>query len=259
MQGAVEVSCQVLNGSNLVGRLKKTDKGYYPMIVGALNMVNNKNEYYAYDYARRFFDEASDLVRMAEKGVLGGELGHPKQGMLSDEKYIERLLQIEETNVCCHHRRIWLDFDNFKDKMGKPFIGIMSEVAPDGEKGDALQRSLDNPEVNVAFSIRCFSLPHRRGGRVIKEMKHVVTFDRVTEPGIEWATKYNSPSLESHAAQIFTQGRVQDAARNIRQAAGSNEAATLPIQSLMSALGYELRDTPQAKRNFYELLNTTKL
>jgi hypothetical protein len=259
MHGAVEVSCQVLNGTNKVGLLKKNEKGYYPMIVGALNMVNNKKEYYEYSYAKKFFDEASDLVRMASKGMLIGELGHPKQGMLPDDKFIERLLQCEETNQVCHHRRIWLDFDNFKDKSGRPFIGIMSEVAPSGPYGPSLEKQLNNPEENVAFSIRCFSLPHRVGGRVIKEMKHVVTFDKVTEPGIEWATKYNAPSLESHAAQIFTQGRVLEAARNIRSTVSSNEAANLPITALIGALGWEVRDTPQAKRNFFELLNTPKL
>ena len=238
MQGAVEVSCQVLNGTNKAGLLKKNANGYYDMLVGALNMVNNKNEYYTLEHGRKFFTEASDLVRQAEKGVLGGELGHPKQGMLSDEKFIERLLTVEETLVCCHHRKIWLDFDNFKDKNGVPFVGIMSSLTPAGNLAPGLERDLNNPEMDVSFSIRCFSLPRRVGGRIIKEMRHVVTFDRVTEPGILYATKFHSPTLESHASKIFTQGRVMDAARNIRNAVGSNESVsythlTLPTSDLV--------------------------
>lgn len=259
MHGAVEYSCQVLNGTNKTGTLKKNDKGYYEMIVGALNMTNNKGEYYSYDYARKFFDEASDLIRMAKKGVLRGEYGHPKQGMLSDDKFIERLLTVEETTTCCHHRRIWLDFDKFKTPDGKPFIGIMSEIAPSGPYGDPLEKQINNGQENVCFSIRCFSMPHKIAGRIIKEMKHVVTFDAVNEPGIAQATKYNSPSLENHSNRIFTQGTVAQSARNVRSAVGSNEAANLPVMALMGALGWEVRDTPQAKRNFLELMKTKSL
>lgn len=259
MHGAVEVSCQVLNGTNKAGSLKKNEKGYYDMIVGGLNIVNNKGEYYDYNYGRKFFEEASDLCRMAEKGMLAGELGHPKQGMLSDDKYVERLLTIEEKSICVHHRKIWLDFDHFHDKNGKPFIGIMSSLIPAGPYAEAHQRDLDNPEMNVAYSIRCFSMPHRQGGRIVKEMKHVVTFDKVNEPGIQYATKYDSPSLESHQNHLFTHGKILQAARNIRSQPGSNESTNLPVTALLNALGLEVRDSREAKRNFFELLNTTKL
>lgn len=258
MGNTVEVSCTVLNGMNKAGTLKKNERGYYDMLVGGLNIVNNKGEFYDLNYGRKFFDEASDLCRMAEKAVLGGELGHPKQGMLSDDKYVERLLTIEEKSICTHHKRIWLDFDNFRDKHGKPFVGIMSSLTPAGPYAETHQRDLDNPDTNVCYSIRCFSMPHRIAGRIVKEMRHVVTFDKVNEPGIEYATKFNSPSLEQFT-KTFTQGTVRQAERNIRLAPGSNEAAHVPITALLNACGWEVRDSPQAKRNFFELLNTTKL
>jgi Peptidase S80 family len=260
MQGAVEFSCQVLNGTNKAGSLKPNANGYYDMIVGALNMTNNKGEFYDYNYGKKFFTEASDLVRMAQKGVLRGEYGHPNQETgQSDDKFVERLLRVDEQSACCHHKRIYLDFDRYKDAGGRPIVGIMSEVYPSGPFGPPLEKSIQNGHENVCFSIRCFSMPHRVGGRVIKEMKHVVTFDYVNEPGIVMATKYDSPSLEGHATKIFSQGAVQQSARNIRSRPGSNESAGIPIQALMGALGWEVRDTPQAKRNFYELMNTKKL
>jgi hypothetical protein len=260
MIGAVEYGCTVLNGTNKSGTLKQNDKGYYDMIVGALNMTNNKGEFYDYNYAKKFFDEAGDLCRMALKGVLRGEYGHPNQETgQSDEKFVERLLRIDEKSVCVHHMRISLDFDRYKDNNGKPIIGIMSEVSPDGPYGPTLDKQIQNGHENVCFSIRCFSMPHRQSGRIVKEMKHVVTFDYVNEPGIAVATKYQSPSLETHKERIFTQGTVQQAARNIRRSPHSNEASVVPIQALMGALGWEVRDTPQAKRNFLELLNTKNL
>lgn len=258
MSGAVEFSCQVLNGTNKAGSLKKNDKGYYEMIVGALNMTNNKGEFYDYGSGRKFFDEASDLVRMAEKGVLRGEYGHPTQEVgQSDDAFIERLLTVKEKEACCHHRRIWLDFDHFKDKGGRAIIGIMSEVGPSGPYGDTLIKHLENEHEDTCFSIRCFSLPRRIGGRIIKEMKHVVTFDYVNEPGILMATKYHSPTLESYGDRMFSQGAVGRTARIIAGRPGSNESTAVPIQALMGAMGWELRDSPAAKRNFFELLQTS--
>lgn len=260
MIGSVEYSCTVLNGTNKAGTLKKNANGTYDAIVGALNMVNNKGEFYDFESGKKFFDEASDLCRMAVKGVLRGEYGHPNQETgQSDDKFIERLLRIDEKSVAVFHRRIWMDFDRFRDQNGKPFIGLMSEVFPDGPYGSVLDNQINTGIMNVCFSIRCFSLPRRIAGRIVKEMKHVVTFDYVNEPGIAQATKYNSPSLEAHTEKIFTQGAVSEAARNIRRTPHSNESSGIPVTSLLNALGWEVRDTPQAKRNFMELLRTPKL
>jgi len=260
MHGAVEYNCQVLNGTNKAGTLRKNENGYYEMIVGALNMTNNVGEYYDYNYARKFFDEASDLVRMSKKGVLRGEYGHPQMlpGM-TDDDYVSRLLMINEKETCCHHKRIYLDFNHFKDSNGKPIVGIMSEISPSGPYGEPLEKQINNGHENVCFSIRCFTMPHRKGGRVIKEMKHVVTFDYVNEPGISVATKYNSPSLENNGKKIFTEGTVKQAARKLIDNKHSNESAIIPVTALMNSMGWELKNSKEAKRNFFELLNTKNL
>lgn len=260
MQGAIEATCSVLDGTNKVGKLKKNDKGYYDLIVGALNMVNSKGQYYDLQSGKRFFEEASDLCRMAEKGMLRGEYGHPNQlPNQSDDDFTERMLRIDEQSACCHHRRIWLDFDRFKDRAGKAFVGIMSTVGPSGPFGPALEKQLENPEENVAFSIRCFTMPHRVGGKVFKEMRHVVTFDYVNEPGIEYATKYDNPTLEHRSEKIITAGSVMRASRNILNRPGTTESQAVPVRALLSAMGLEVCDTPQARRNFTELLRTDKL
>ena len=113
--------------------------------------------------------------------------------------------------------------------------------------------------MDVCFSIRCFSQPHRRGGQIIREMKHIVTFDYVTEPGIAYATKYNCPSLETHTNKMFTRGTIERAARNMANTPGTMESARSGMNVLMDVLGLEVRDTPQAKRNFLELMHTDRL
>ena len=140
--------------------------------------------------------------------------------------------------------------------MGRPIIAIVSHLAPYGPFGDALERALNDGKEEVCFSIRCFSLPHRVGGRVVKEIKHVVTFDYVNEPGIAMATKYNSASLESYHSKTVTQGVVLEAARQVYGAPGSNESSRIPIQSLLSSMGWELRDGAKAKRSFLELMHS---
>lgn len=259
MKGNNEVSCQVLAGTNKTGNLRQNERGYWPMIVGALNMVNNKNEYYSADYGRKFFTEGSDLWRMSRKGVLKGEEGHPEQGNLDEDRFVERLLRVDEKSVVCLHHSLDLDYDNFKDDKGVPFIGIVSEVGPSGYYGPALEKSLKDPNEEVCFSIRCFSMPHRVGGRIVREMRHAVTFDRVTEPGIKYATKYHSPTLESHSEKVFSDRSILKAARNIRNAPGSNESNIISVDTFLASMGLEVRDSPQARRNYMELLNTHRL
>lgn len=259
MQGTVELTSNFLNGVNKAkGIIKPNEHGEYPIIVGALNMTNNKGEYYEASYAKHFFNEASELTRQVQKGVLRGEYGHPNQNSLTDDQYISRLLRIDEPSACCTHRKIWLDFDNYRDATGRQIIGIMSNVAPYGPYGDVLKKAFDDGREEVCFSIRCFSFPHRVGGRIIKEIRHIVTFDYVNEPGIILATKYNSATLESYRSKLFTEGAIREAAHRVRTAPGSNESAVLPISNFMAALGMEVRDTQHARRNFTELLYSTR-
>jgi hypothetical protein len=262
MQGTVELSSNFLNGVTRPSIITPNEHGEYPLLVGALNMANNKGEYYDARYARHFFEETSELVRMAVKNVLRAEYGHPNQGALSDPAYVQRLLRIDEQSVCASHRKLWLDFDNYHDDNGRPIIGIMSNVAPYGPYADALERALKNPREEVCFSIRCFSLPHRIGGRVIKEIRHIVTFDYVNEPGIKLATKYNTKgttqaTMESYRTHTFTEGDLREAAYRARTAPGSNESSAVPITQFMSLMGWEVKDSRSAKRNFSELLGRT--
>lgn len=260
----VELSSSILNGTNKKGVIRKDSNGEYQIVVGGLNMCNNKGEYYEYKYAEKFFRETSELTRMARKNVLRGEYGHPNQAPgQKDDDFVRRLLRIDEQSVCCSHRRLRLDFDNYRDGMGRPIIAIVSHLAPYGPFADPLERAIEDGKEEVCFSIRCFSLPFKVGGRVIKEIKHIVTFDYVNEPGIAMATKYHSASLESHTslielpeARTFTQGTVIEAAQQLRRMPGSNESARLPMDSFLASMGWEVRDTPGAKRNFLELMNS---
>lgn len=239
----VRFSCESLVGLNKVGVLKKTKDGFYPMIVGALNCFNSGGSYYVYEQAKQLFEESSSLMRRVKRGVLKGEYGHPvRQPGMSQEDYMYRAMDIQPTNVCCHHRSISLDFDAVKDEAGKPVIAIISEVQPSGPMGDYLKASLDSPHENVCFSIRAFSDDQMVGKQNVKTLRNVITFDYVIEPGIEHAEKYRSPTLESYNEMVVNRPMME---RAMAPRAGqlSTESRQLNAQELFASFGWTGPDT----------------
>lgn len=250
----VMFACTSLVGVNKVGDLKKNENGYYPMVVGALNAFNSSGAFYDYDGAKHLFEQSSAFMRRIKRAALRGEYGHPKPGpreldkrvqRLRDEEYARRCLTIDETNVCCHHMRIWLDFNSVKDKNGNPVISIMSEVAPNGPLGQVLEKQLENKHENVCFSIRAFTDNRIMGGIERRVLREVVTFDYVNEPGIATAEKYLSPALEQLGEHSFSRSMLEEAIYKERPSgisAMSMESTIISADSLFRAMGW---DTPK--------------
>jgi len=181
--------------------LEKDDKGYYFVTLGALNVINSAGEFYTADDVRNMFtDNNSTLMRRLKTGALRGEVGHPKfvPGMTRDQ-FLARNLKIYEENVCVHIRELVLEESNIDS--GVPGKGnvilVKGWVKPSGPKGDFLQKALDNPEENVAFSVRCLTKNTFVNGIVIKKIVQLITYDYVNEPGIKYATKWKELSIES--------------------------------------------------------------
>jgi hypothetical protein len=234
----IRFSCESLKGTNRVGLLKQTDNGYYPMVVGALNVTNSGGAYYAYERARQLFEDSGSLMRRVKRGVLKGEYGHPeKLPNMTKEDFMYRALDILPANVCCHHRSIYLDFESVKTDDGKPLIAIISELQPSGPMGDYLRASLDNKDENVCFSVRAFTDDVVVGKQVIKHMRNVVTFDYVIEPGIEHAEKYRSPSLESHH-EIAVNRPMMERVLAPRQGQLATESRQMNAQELFASFGW---------------------
>lgn len=238
----VRFSCEALAGTNRAGLLKQTDNGYYPMIVGGLNVENSAGAFYVYEQAKQLFEESSSLMRRVKRGVLKGEYGHPvRQPGMTREDFMYRAMDILPTNVCCHHRSIYLDFESVKDKDGKPVIAIISEVQPSGPMGDYLRASLDNKDENVCFSIRAFSDDKMVGGRNMKTLRNVITFDYVIEPGIEHAEKYKSPTLESRSEMVVNKTMLEKALQP-KPGQLATESVKLSAEELFASLGWGSQD-----------------
>lgn len=183
------------------GILTPDANGYYEMPVGGLNAFNSAGEYYTYEGAEKLFRSSSILMRRVDKGVLKSELGHPKPlpGM-SDDDYLERVLSIEETNVVAHIKELRLDmnFGRNNPKFRNPdLVAVIAKFKPSGPHGAALEASLQNPDENVTFSIRGLTENYAERGQTFRVLRTIVTFDQVTEQGINIANKWDAPALES--------------------------------------------------------------
>lgn len=233
-------SCTALIGSNKTGALTPDGDGYYTLVLGALDSFNSAGAFYPLEPAKKIFEGSSSLMRRIQAGNCKGECGHPKPlpGQ-STREFLQRVISIEETNVCCHFRDVHLETDHSKNPSGKPVVLVIGSVKPTGPKGPALKEALENRHENVCFSIRSLTNDYtRRDGILQKELKTVVTWDWVTEPGIEYAQRWNSPALESLGEVEF----VAEHLSKIEEESARHEVAVesaVDLPTLRSELGWE--------------------
>lgn len=233
----------MLKGLNKKGIVSPDEHGYRPMILGGLDVVSARGEVYAYEGAHKLFEASSSFMRKVQRGALRGEYEHPqRKDYGSDHEFIARIQNVIGHNVSHHIRRVWLDFDNVKDKHGRPVIAIMGEVAPSGPKGPILEKTMNNPHENCSFSVRCSSdLSRDRLGRTVRAMNHIVTWDHVPEPGQEIADKFYNPSLEGLIAPVSLSPTLLNRAEQSLISSGdshSQESAKVSLHDLMVSFGW---------------------
>jgi Peptidase S80 family len=251
MMQAVRFSSTALAGTNKKGVLTPDEYGYYELPIGGLDCFNSAGEYYSSQRARALFEGSSDFMRRISTGCLKSENGHPKRlpGM-TDEQFLRRCYQIEETLICAHFREIWLDFNSIKDRNGRPIVAVMAAVKPAGAFASDLQASLDNPHEDVCFSVRGFTDDIMVRGVNNRHLVEIITYDRVTEPGINEARKFKSPSLESMGDMFVTKETLQNAIRRVDGLAVEN-SELLMGSILMSMFGIDVgRKAPLTFRDW---------
>lgn len=239
-QTKVSYSCTALVGVNKVGSLTPDADGYYTVVVGALDHFNSAGAYYPLAPAKGLFEESSSFMRRVKDGSCKGECGHPKPtpGMTSRD-FVSRVMQIEETKVCCHFKSFSLETQTVKGEHGNPVVAIVAQVRPSGPMGPALKDALENRHENVCFSIRSLTQDHiDNRGITIKEIKTIVTFDWVIEPGIAVAKKWHSPALEDLSSREVTPEHLKSIEASIKSTGISFESSGLDIKSIREDLGW---------------------
>lgn len=198
---AAMLECTVLKGFNNTGTIKRLDNNYVLVVLGALEYPNSGGAVYDEGSGKEFFKSTSSTMRRIAQGVMYGELGHPPQRECKNyDDYVERIHTILEKNVAIHIRKAYLDY-NYVTPDGRKCIAIMGEICPDGPHAAVVERKLNNPHCNLAFSIRSMATDKFVRGRKRKYLDNIITWDVVNEPGLDLATKFNSPSCESFTVE----------------------------------------------------------
>jgi hypothetical protein len=231
----------ILKGINKGGILKPDENGYYDMVLGALGVMNSAGEQYVNTAtARSTFEQNGTLMRRINQGLLRGEYGHPDPADSPNFLAFEsRVRKIKEDRISHHISKVWLEEIEYK---GKKVLGILGKVKPCGPHGKALEDSITNPEENVTFSGRYYSNVGNVSGIRQREIHTVATWDFVSEPGIECANKYASPSLESMGDMLIDVEHMQAAVAHEeanRELAMSMESSGITAKDLMKDLGFQ--------------------
>jgi len=255
MSSVLHFTATKLNGTGKEGTLTPDADGYYEIVVGGLNTFNSAGEYYTRQGAEELFKKSSIFMRRVASGCLKAELGHPKRRPgESDDSFIQRVLTIEETNVCAHIADVWLDFEYGKKnpQFGNPeLVGIMARLKPAGPMGHVLKASLDNKSENVCFSIRSLTKDFYSKGVNRRTLSTIVTWDYVNEPGIKVANKWDSPALESLTSDTFSIRKLNDVVNKMLSSPIATENSNAILKEVQSVFSLPREGHREPKKTIY--------
>lgn len=193
-------------GDLLNKKIEKDAQGWYKVNLGAINAFNEHGAFYLQDGVRELlYNPESRLAQKLENGYLIGEMEHPKIPPTLSKEEAFMFVSYPNRDRQSHHIKS-IEIVDTGVAPGKGFSGTILQlvgwVKPSGPFGKFLQESLDDPEINTAFSIRSLTKNGRVGATEVRKIQSIITFDWVTEPGIRTANKFDT-------ARVATEGYSQ--------------------------------------------------
>lgn len=175
-------------------KVPKRDDGAFYVTLGAFNAFSTEGLFYNEHGLRELLTEKNDYNSIGSKidrRCAKGEANHPmKRPGETIPEFIDRNLVIDMTNAS--HNILELGFEELEESElpGTKVVLIKAWVLPtDNEVGRSLKADLENENVNVCFSIRCFSRVVEINGVKHRIITKVMTWDWIDNPGISYATK----------------------------------------------------------------------
>lgn len=219
------MSCNVLFSNKMIGKnliVEKNDKGWYKVKLGELNNFNSKDEYYLEEGFKELLSEQNSYLSVKnrlESGLLKGECTHPIREGHSDADWLTRNMIIHDAFASHQFMEIMMQTTN-NISLGRNIIEIWAWILPcENDCGKSLKADLDNPDVNVAFSIRCFSKVVNHMGRVGKIITKIVCWDRIDIPGLKNAVKggnIDAITREAGLTDVIISGSTLDVILNTK-------------------------------------------
>lgn len=202
-------------------QVKKNADGSFDIVVGAVNHFNSVGEFYTAEGVKeKFFKDNSYLMERCRGGYLRIESEHPVYTTrMTQEEWFQRLYSFDKLRTAGVINELWLEeLDITEDGTDMKIILIWARVMPltDRELGIALQKDLENPNINTAFSIRSIIVKELVNLNTVCKIQDIITFDWVSSPGIKKANAFYTAGMES-ALKLNTDNSVSLANLNVKK------------------------------------------
>lgn len=184
-------NARINNDSNK--KVPRNKEGHFYVVLGAVNAYNNRNELYIDKNFKELLEEEGYLsvANRVTSGLMGGEAMHPRRepGM-TDAQFISRNLQIDGIRRAFTIHTVETKHTTVRERgVEKPVTLICGWIECDvSDNGNKLKALLENDNINVVFSIRCFARETVLGNNIWYITK-LITFDWVDIPGAQYASK----------------------------------------------------------------------
>ena len=166
----------------------------FPVMVLGKVSRNNK-DYEINSMVEAITNPNSIFFKKLKMGQLQGEYGHP---LVLKEQDLPRIAVVDPTKVShvIHHVKCG-------EPTEKGHRVVYADIEPFGPYGEYLEKSLRNPRINTAFSLRSLVSKIGMQGNVIKQrVTALITIDAVDAPGYAEASKVRVPSMEGISIDI---------------------------------------------------------
>lgn len=237
------------------------DGDWYRILLGGFNIFNSGGEYYTFDGIEELFkDEQRVLTRRLKSGQLRGEINHPKNLTGSVMDKIVRVMSIDMTLVSHFIKEIELKHTNEKAGFkNTPYnnntvVNVIGWVLPSGPYADTLKKDLDNPDINVAFSLRALTSIANVSGINVKKVTDISTYDYVFEPGISRANKFTTAGVATESVGILTEEVVDTFTYDELLAAKKDIARIKACGGSLCACSFESASVEQVVDNAINML-----
>lgn len=182
-----------------VSGIIKDENGYYKVKMGTLNSYNQNGVFYKIESLDALLNNPRGALHNRIKdGILKAEVGHPNFDGLYGNDLTYAIFNIDLKNTCAHIKELeFIKTGKFETGWNNyPIYDVFGWVKPIEPYGHLIKDALENPDENVAFSVRSAVAEDRVGTMLVRTILDISTYDFVHENGVKNATQWAAAGVE---------------------------------------------------------------